>query len=85
MKALQIHLYVRDKEQLLYDDDVLSVTSVNEKGVFDVLPIHTNFISLIKDFLTIRETEGGKKELKFTNAAMRVHQDKIEVYIGIKK
>lgn len=84
MNALKIHLYVRDREQLLFDEDVLSVTSVNVKGVFDVLPVHTNFISLIKNYLTIREVDGRIKGIKFSNAVMRVHQNNIEVYVGIK-
>ena len=58
----------------------------NEKGEFDVLASHANFISLVKKRLTIRETENedSKKDIAFDNALIRVRENLVEVYVGVE-
>jgi len=43
-----------------FDGDVKAVTSKNDTGIFDILPEHSNFISLITSPLTIRTLDGKK-------------------------
>ncbi len=78
------HLKVSSKEGTLYEDSVSSITSFNEKGRFDVLGQHANFISLITKALTIRKKEGEAKEIKFDYALMRVISNNVEVYVGLQ-
>ena len=80
----KFHLKVASREGVIFEGEAASVSSYNDKGKFDVLPNHTNFISLIKKNLTIMEddTKGGKN-LKFENALMRVKENKVEVYLGV--
>ena len=40
-------LLVKSREGILYQGEVESMTSFNEKGEFDILSRHANFISLI--------------------------------------
>lgn len=74
---------VKGPKNELFSGSALSVTSVNNKGKFDVLPFHINFISLIRDYVIIREQ--GKKEitLPLTTGVMRVFEDKVNILIGI--
>ena len=46
MKPQGLYLRVRNREQLVFDGPVKSVTSFNEKGEFDVLPQHAREIRL---------------------------------------
>ena len=79
------HLKVASREGTIYEGDVTSITSFNEKGEFDVLASHANFISLIKKRLTVKETEkGNQKDISFDNALMRVKQNSVEVYVGVE-
>lgn len=79
------HLKVASREGLVYEGDVTSITSYNEKGKFDVLAQHENFISLIKKGLTVREKEKAvTKEIGFDNALIRVRENSVEVYLGIE-
>lgn len=84
MNDQSFHIKVSSKEGTLYEKDVSSISSYNEKGNFDVLAQHANFISLISKGLAIREKQGGKKEIKFDSALMRVHENNVEVYVGIE-
>lgn len=76
-------LTVRSRQEILYDGEVISVSSVNERGPFDVLRQHAQFISLITDDLVIRKPDGTTQVIALNNGIMRVRENSIEVYIGI--
>lgn len=79
----KFHLLVRSREGIIFQGDVDSISSYNDKGAFDVLAEHANFISLIKRKVIIRS---GKlvKSLDVSNALMRVRENYVEVYVGIE-
>ncbi len=79
-----IKVVVRNREKILFTGDVFAVTSVNDKGVFDILPQHQSFISLIKDKVTIHKTEREKEEIQIENGVLRVYNDKVYVYVNFK-
>ena len=85
MKPQGLYLRVRNREQLVFDGPVKSVTSFNEKGEFDVLPQHANFISLVRRFLAFRDTANQKREIRLDSAIMRVIRGYVDVYLGINK
>lgn len=78
------HLKVASREGVIYEADVNSITSYNEKGKFDVLASHANFISLISRGLDVAEISGNNKQINFDNALLRVKQNQVEVYIGVE-
>ena len=85
MKEEKIHLRVLTRGEMLYEGDVTSFTSVNELGKFDVLIEHANFISMVKDYLIIREALGRELKIKIAQGILRVNQDRANVYIGIEQ
>ncbi len=76
---------IMNSEKVLYEGKAKSASSVNDTDKFDILPGHTNFISIIKDYL-ILVTETGE-ELKFDveNGIVMVFQNKLKVFLGIKQ
>ena len=81
--AVKIHVTVRNRMQILFNEDVKSVTSRNDTGLFDVLPEHANFISLITSPLIIGKSDGGKKEITFTNGIIKVKDNAVYCYIDL--
>jgi F0F1-type ATP synthase epsilon subunit len=79
----KIHVRVRNRTQLLFDDDVTSVTSKNDTGIFDVLPEHANFISLITSPLILRKLDGQKQEIPFVNGIIKVKDNAVYCYIDL--
>ncbi len=77
-------LFVRDREKVLFNGVIRTMSSLNKKGKFDILPKHANFISLVDQMLSIELSEGGKREIQVDNGILRVVGNKIEVYLGIK-
>ncbi len=81
----KVNLLVKDREKVVFDGDVKSISSVNKKGPFDVLPIHGNFISIIKQKLTIHKLDGTDQEFYLDNGVMKVKENRVEVYLGVRK
>jgi F0F1-type ATP synthase epsilon subunit len=81
--AEKIHIRVRNRTRVLFDGDAKSITSKNDTGVFDVLPEHSNFISLITSPLTIRTLDGQKQEITFNNGIIKVKDNSARCYIDL--
>ena len=66
-----------------FNGSALSITSINKKGKFDILPYHASFITLIKDYVIIQQPD--KKEITFplTNGIIKVYEDKVNILIGV--
>ncbi len=80
-----IYLKVQTKEGIIFEGRVRSLSSFNEKGRFDILPQHANFISLIHKSLFIRPEDQDKTlKIDFDTALLRVKENRIEVYIGVE-
>ena len=79
----KIHLTVRNRVRVLFEQDVQSVTSTNDTGIFDILPEHANFISLITSPLIIRKLDGQKYEIPFTKGLLRVKDNAVFCYVDL--
>jgi F0F1-type ATP synthase epsilon subunit len=60
-----------------------SITSTNSKGKFDVLPFHTNFITLIKEYIIIREQNNKEITFPIQSGIISVNEDKVHILIGV--
>jgi F0F1-type ATP synthase epsilon subunit len=78
-------LVVRDREDIVYEGRVSSLTSVNNKGQFDVLPNHANFISIIIDRLIIRDEENKEHDIKIDNGILRIKNNNVQVFLGVRR
>ena len=61
MNKLQLSITIKDSEKTIFDGFASAVSSVSNKGKFDVLPQHANFIALIQEQITIYELDANKK------------------------
>lgn len=79
-----IHLKVATRGELVYEGDVISMSSVNDKGKFDVLIRHANFITLIRDEIIIRDTSGEERVIKIGRGILKVLENEASAYLGVK-
>jgi F0F1-type ATP synthase epsilon subunit len=80
-----IHVVVKDRNHVLFDGDATGLTSKNNKGIFDILLNHANFISLINETLDIHLPGGGDKSIPMNNAIIKAKENVVEVFVGVKK
>jgi F0F1-type ATP synthase epsilon subunit len=84
LNAPTITVIVKNKEKILYSGQVTAVTAINDKGPFDILPEHENFISLIKEKIIIHTTLKESNEIQIENGIVRVYRDKVYIYVNFK-
>ena len=78
-----ILLKIQTKQGISFNDNVRAITSFNEKGIFDVLPQHENFISVVKDKVIIHTKDGQDKEMKIDNGVLKVHENEVHIFLGL--
>ncbi|OGC69820.1 hypothetical protein A2415_04315 [candidate division WWE3 bacterium RIFOXYC1_FULL_39_7] len=83
MQVKPLTLTVKSREGILFTGIVKTVTSNNDRGRFDVLSYHANFISLIKDYVEYVGQDDKKVSIPIRDAVMRVDKNKVDVYMGI--
>ena len=79
----RISVSIKNKKEQLYLGDASSVTSKNERGVFDILPYHVNFISLVFDFIVIVRNLPTEKRYEMDTGVLYTLSNKVDIYIGL--
>lgn len=75
---------VRDREKKYFLGEAASVSSFNDKGPFDILPQHANFISMIKRDLIIRKDHQPPERITIEGrGVLRIQNNQVEVYLGL--
>ena len=76
-------LKIISREGTVYNGKVLSLTSYNDRGKFDILELHANFVSLIYKEIDIIDVKGNKQTIKIEKALLKNKDNNVEIYIGI--
>jgi len=79
---VKLHVNIKDRGKIHFDGEANALTSYNELGIFDVLPMHENFISLIKKKIIIHD-EMNQREIKIESGLLKARGDKINIYLGV--
>lgn len=76
-----IHLVIRQRQHIVFENDVTAVSSVNQKGPFDILALHADFISIIEKYVTIHHLNGQKERIPIEKALMHVEDEHVNIYL----
>jgi len=83
MSTILLSLKIRGKTEVVYDGDVKSVTSTNEKGSFDIIPYHTHFVSIVKEQIIIIDQNDKSTKIPVERGIVWVKDNKVEIYVGL--
>ncbi len=78
-----LNLKIQTKHGVTYNDRVRALTSYNERGIFDVLPEHENFISVIRGKIIIHQLDGKDKEMKIDTGVLKVYKNEVRIFLGL--
>lgn len=79
-----LKVIAKSRDKIIFEGQVLSLTSLDSKGIFDILPKHSNFISIIYDFFQVVKMD--KTVSKFPidgQAVLKVLKDSVSIYLGV--
>lgn len=84
MDNSKLKILIKDAQKVHFDDEADVFSSNNEVGPFDVLVLHENFISIIKQKITIINSKSVVKEIEFDSAILKALDNKLYVFLGIE-
>lgn len=81
--SLQLAVRVVTPERILYAGPAVVVSSFNDQGPFSILPLHTNFIAIIRKGLSVYRTHGERHDFPVDVGVVVCRANTVEVYLGI--
>jgi F0F1-type ATP synthase epsilon subunit len=66
-----------------FEGQAVSVSSKNKVGDFDILPHHSNFITVVRDYLIIRTPDEEEVDYQFDRGVLKVSKNKVEIFLGL--
>ena len=73
---------MRDRKQIFFNAEATSITSLNDKGEFDVLGSHANFTSIISDFVIIDKGLPSEQKFEIEQGVLNVKANSLRIYVG---
>jgi F0F1-type ATP synthase epsilon subunit len=74
---------INSPEKVLWEGEAEWVSSVNSQGPFDILPFHTNFVTIIEDQKIRINTGKEITEYTFTHSVIYAHSNHVYIYTNI--
>ena len=74
---------INSPERLLWEGEAIWVSSNNSQGPFDILPFHTNFVTILEGEKITINTGSEIKEYTFAHTVIYVHANKVFIYTNI--
>lgn len=81
---MSLQFKILTPSKTLYRGPARAVSSVNETGPFSILPGHTNFISLIRQYVVLQLPDRSSKRFSITQGVLYCRRDQVAIYTGIK-
>jgi F0F1-type ATP synthase epsilon subunit len=79
----KIDVVVRSRSKTYFDGQASVITSTNETGIFDILPQHANFITMIQDFVNVVLPDGKEQKFEIKRGVLRVLGNKADIYLTV--
>ena len=74
---------IKNKDNETVEEEIKAVSSFNERGPFDLLPLHENFISVVKDKIILHKSDGSTKEITIEKGVLKIAENNVNIYLGI--
>lgn len=80
-----LQVKITSPKEIIFQGETLSVSSKNSHGVFDILPLHANFITLIENEpIVIRNTQKESQSFIFPVAIIYARDNRVDIYTDIQ-
>lgn len=82
-KTPSLRVNIRSRNKTFFNGPAYSVTSHNEVGDFDVLPLHANFVTLVMKSIVVDKGLSTELEIPIDKGVLYVQNDVVDGYIGV--
>jgi F0F1-type ATP synthase epsilon subunit len=81
--AEMLTVRINSPDRLLWEGKAVSVSSKNSQGPFDILALHTNFVTILENEKIRINTGSEIKEYTFPRSVIYVHSNSVYIYTNI--
>ena len=75
---------INSPEKVIWEGDAEWVSSENRDGIFDILPFHTNFVTIIEDKdIRVKLPGGDVVKYKYPRTVIYSHSNRLKIYTKI--
>lgn len=78
-----LHVNMRSRKKTYFSGTVNTVTSINDKGIFDVLCLHANFISIIRNFVILDKDTPKEKKFIIGTGVLKVRENAVDIFLDV--
>ena|SRR3989344_1909657 len=78
-----LHVKIQTPEGMVWEGNAQAVSSRNSVGPFDILPEHSNFITLIEAEPVTILTDSGSQDFAFKRAIISLQDNIVSIYADI--
>lgn len=79
----QLYVLVYAPFRTYFDGLANTITAINGKGVFDILPQHHNFITLLDAGTITINSQFGDQKIEIDKGLMHVNKNHVTVYLDV--
>lgn len=79
----KLFVSINSPEQVIWEGEADGISSENSKGVFDVLPGHANFVTIIDKKKLLVHRFDGDREFPLDRAVIYVRSNLVTIYTNI--
>ena len=81
-RVVRVRVSASSKE--VWEGDAYSISSENSDGKFDILGLHSNFITLIRNKpIVVSTTKGEKKTFNFKQSVLLVTGNLVKIFADV--
>ncbi|NMB69635.1 hypothetical protein GYA27_00325 [candidate division WWE3 bacterium] len=80
---LTLDFYMRSRTKNYFHGTIHSLTAYNDKGELDILPMHTNFVSIVTKYVIVDKGLSTEQKFDYESGVLSVQERKIDLYVGI--
>ena len=78
-----LNVKIVSPENILFEGQALSLTCINKEGQFDILPFHSNFISLIYESITVFPLSAEPIKIPIGYALLKCLSNNITIFTNV--
>ncbi len=78
-----IHVKIHAPFRVYFDGQADSISAVNGKGAFDILPHHHNFMTLLNPCDVIVRHDNQEEKIPIARGIMHVKADEVIVFLDV--
>lgn len=83
LTSADLHVIARSPFHIFYEGPAQSVTAVNKVGVFDILPGHADFFSILNPGEVLIETGADTVNFDINNGIITVRNNEVTFFVNI--